>query len=45
MHDGNSVQLDDAIRRHKGESGEVTERFLKLKPSDQKALLAFLKSL
>jgi CxxC motif-containing protein (DUF1111 family) len=45
MHDGNSVQLDDAIRRHKGESAEVTERFLRLKPSDQKALLAFLKSL
>lgn len=45
MHDGNSVQLDDAIRRHKGESAEVTERFLKLKPADQKALLAFLQSL
>jgi CxxC motif-containing protein (DUF1111 family) len=45
MHDGNSVQLDDAIRRHRGESAQVTERFLKLKPSDQKALLAFLQSL
>jgi CxxC motif-containing protein (DUF1111 family) len=45
MHDGNSVQIDDAIRRHKGESAEVTERFLKLKPSEEKALLAFLKSL
>jgi len=45
MHDGNSVQLDSAIRRHKGESAEVTERFLRLKPSDQKALLAFLRSL
>jgi CxxC motif-containing protein (DUF1111 family) len=45
MHDGISVQLDDAIRRHRGESEEVTERFRKLKPADQKALLAFLHSL
>jgi CxxC motif-containing protein (DUF1111 family) len=45
MHDGKSVQFYDAIRRHKVESAQVTERFLKLKPSDQKALLAFLQSL
>jgi CxxC motif-containing protein (DUF1111 family) len=45
MHDGASVQLDDAIRRHRGEADEVSERFSKLKPSDQKALLAFLQSL
>ncbi len=45
MHDGNSVQLDDAIRRHSGESSKVTERFLKLKSSDQKALITFLQSL
>jgi CxxC motif-containing protein (DUF1111 family) len=45
MHDGNSVQLEDAVRRHSGESKKVTERFLKLKPADQKALLAFLQSL
>jgi len=45
MHDGNSVQLDDAVRRHSGESLKITERFLKLKPSDQKALLTFLQSL
>jgi CxxC motif-containing protein (DUF1111 family) len=37
--------LDDAVRRHAGESSKVTERFLKLKPSDQKALLTFLQSL
>jgi CxxC motif-containing protein (DUF1111 family) len=37
--------VDDAIRRHKGEAEEVTERFSKLKPLDQKALLAFLGSL
>jgi CxxC motif-containing protein (DUF1111 family) len=45
MHDGASVQLDVAIRRHKGESAQVTQRFLKLSPSDQKALMAFLQSL
>lgn len=45
MHDGNSVQLDDAIRRHRGEADHVTQKFLKLKPADQKALLAFLQSL
>jgi CxxC motif-containing protein (DUF1111 family) len=45
MHDGNSVEVDDAIRRHKGEAAHITERFLKLKPSDQKVLLTFLQSL
>ena len=45
MHDGDSVQLEDAISRHKGESEKVTERFRKLKPADQKAVLAFLQSL
>jgi CxxC motif-containing protein (DUF1111 family) len=45
MHDGNSVQLDDAIRRHRREAEEVTEKFGKLKPADQKAVLAFLQSL
>jgi CxxC motif-containing protein (DUF1111 family) len=39
------VQVDDAIRRHSGESAKVTEKFLKLKPADQKALLTFLGSL
>jgi hypothetical protein len=45
MHDGVSVELDDAIRRHQGEAEEVTEHFTKLKPADKKALLAFLQSL
>ncbi len=45
MHDGRSVQLDDAIRRHKQEASEVTARFLRLKSADQKAVLAFLRSL
>jgi CxxC motif-containing protein (DUF1111 family) len=45
MHDGNSVQLIDAIRRHQHEAKEVSQRFFKLKSADQKAVLAFLQSL
>jgi CxxC motif-containing protein (DUF1111 family) len=45
MHDGNSVELQDAIRRHRGEAQHVTDKFTKLKPAEQKALLAFLQSL
>jgi CxxC motif-containing protein (DUF1111 family) len=45
MHDGNSAQLQDAIQRHRGEAAKVTDKFLKLKPADQKAVLAFLQSL
>jgi CxxC motif-containing protein (DUF1111 family) len=45
MHDGASVQLSNAILRHKGEAEAVTERFSKLTPADKKALLAFLQSL
>jgi len=45
MHDGGSVQLGDAIRRHQGEAEDVTERFSKLKRADKKALLVFLQSL
>jgi CxxC motif-containing protein (DUF1111 family) len=45
MHDGNSVQLDDAIRRHQHEAEKSSEKFFKLKPADQEAVLAFLGSL
>jgi len=45
MHDGSSVELGDAIRRHQGEAEKVTERFSKLKPAEKSALLAFLQSL
>jgi len=45
MHDGASVTLLDAILRHKGEAGQVTEKFEKLKPRDREALLEFLRSL
>ena len=45
MHDGNSVQIEDAIRRHGGEAEEVTEKFRRLKPAERSALLRFLQSL
>ena len=45
MHDGISVTLLDAIRRHKGEAEQVTEKFEKLKASEKEALLEFLRSL
>jgi CxxC motif-containing protein (DUF1111 family) len=45
MHDGASVQLDEAILRHQGEAEAVTKRFSKLKTADKNALLAFLQSL
>jgi CxxC motif-containing protein (DUF1111 family) len=45
MHDGASVELGEAVRRHQGEAEEVTERFSKLKPAEKKAVLAFLQSL
>src|SRR6266702_2256617 len=45
MHDGASVTLLDAIRRHRGEAAHVTEKFEKLKPAEKEALLEFLRSL
>lgn len=45
MHDGESVELTDAIRRHQGEAEKAAEHFSKLKPADREALLAFLRSL
>jgi CxxC motif-containing protein (DUF1111 family) len=45
MHDGASVQVSDAIGRHKGEAEAASEHFSKLTPADKKALLAFLQSL
>jgi CxxC motif-containing protein (DUF1111 family) len=45
MHDGASVTLGDAIRRHRGEARDATQRFMALSASDQEALLEFLRSL
>jgi CxxC motif-containing protein (DUF1111 family) len=45
MHDGASLTLLEAIRRHRGEASHVTQQFEKLKRSDQEAIIEFLKSL
>src|ERR1700733_9746803 len=45
MHDGASHTFHDAIVRHAGEAAHVTQQFEKLKPDDQEAIIAFLKSL
>src|ERR1700716_708153 len=38
LHDGSSPTLRDAILRHRGEAGHVSERFEKLKREDQQAI-------
>src|ERR1700686_2152993 len=45
MHDLNSLTLDDAIRRHRGEAERVTDRFDRLSVTQQQQLLTFLESL
>ena len=45
MHDGASITLRDAILRHSGEAGHVTQQFEKLNKEDQEAILEFLQSL
>jgi len=45
MHDGESLTFRDAILRHKGEAGHVSQQFEKLKRDDQEAIIAFLSSL
>ncbi len=45
MHDGSSLTFHDAIQRHGGEAGHVSQKFEKLKREDQEAIIEFLKSL
>jgi CxxC motif-containing protein (DUF1111 family) len=45
MHDGRAKTLADAILAHGGQSAEVTQNFRKLKDSEKKDLIAFLKSI
>jgi CxxC motif-containing protein (DUF1111 family) len=45
MHDGASLTLRNAIRRHRGEADRVSRQFEKLTSEDQKAIVEFLKSL
>jgi CxxC motif-containing protein (DUF1111 family) len=45
MHDGASLTLLDAIRRHRGEASRVIKRFERLSHAEQEAIVEFLKSL
>jgi CxxC motif-containing protein (DUF1111 family) len=45
MHDLQSLSLEDAIERHKGEASEAEKHFDELTPREQAALITFLKSL
>lgn len=45
MHDGATLTLDEAIRRHAGEAREVVARYNSLKKSKRAKLIAFLQSL
>jgi CxxC motif-containing protein (DUF1111 family) len=45
MHDLESLTLPDAIKRHKGEAIQVSNRFRHLNVKEQQQLITFLKSL
>jgi CxxC motif-containing protein (DUF1111 family) len=45
MHDFESLTLEDAIRRHRGEARHVAERFRDLTPREKQQLITFLNSL
>jgi len=45
MHDGLSLTLDDAIRRHKGQAEGVRLKYEALSDAQKKQLIAFLSSL
>jgi CxxC motif-containing protein (DUF1111 family) len=45
MHDLQSLSLEDAIGRHKGEAGNAARRFDELTPQERASLITFLNSL
>jgi len=45
MHDLQSLTLEDAIERHRGEAEQERNRFRGLSPTEKQALIAFLNSL
>jgi hypothetical protein len=45
MHDGDSVRIEDAITRHKGEAVGVTQNFERLSDPEKRDLLLFVGSL
>jgi len=45
IHDFESLTLESAIRRHRGEAQHVAERFDDLTPTEKQQLITFLNSL
>jgi CxxC motif-containing protein (DUF1111 family) len=45
MHDGASVTVTHAIKRHSGEANSVTRRFFDLSPEEREKVILFLRSL
>jgi CxxC motif-containing protein (DUF1111 family) len=45
MHDLQSLTLDDAIERHRGEAERVARRFGALSPAEKQQFFTFLNSL
>ena len=45
FHDGQSMTLESALLRHRGDAEDVTEDYRSLHDRDQQALLAFLRTL
>ncbi len=45
LHDGSAPTLADAILRHRGDAGSVTEKYKNLSPGDRAAVVAFLGTL
>ena len=45
LHDGRATTLPQAIQLHGGEAATSRDRFLKLKPAEQAAVIAYLKTL
>ena len=45
MHDLESLSLENAIERHRGEARETSRHFRELRPEEKEALITFLKTL
>jgi CxxC motif-containing protein (DUF1111 family) len=45
MHDGQTVTLDDAALRHRGEASGVSDAYSRLRPQERQQIAAFLASL
>jgi CxxC motif-containing protein (DUF1111 family) len=45
MHDLQSLTLEDAIERHRGEASRIARRFRALSPAEQQQVFTFLNSL